>query len=201
MDGSSNVFLLGFIGSVLAALGTGLGGIGVLFLRSPSERTQDGMLSAAAGVMLAATFFSLLLPALDHADRELPRRDGGRGWLRRRRQGERHGARDRHRPAEHPGRIRGRGLAGGGRLCAQPRAGRRAAHGARRADRRRGRAAAVSLAEPLLPAILGLAAGAMLFVISDEIIPETHRRGYENVATFSLLGGFVLMMFLDTLLA
>jgi ZIP family zinc transporter len=62
-------------------------------------------------------------------------------------------------------------------------------------------AAAVALAEPLLPLILGLAAGAMLFVISDEIIPETHRRGYENVATFSLLGGFVVMMFLDVLFA
>ena len=62
-------------------------------------------------------------------------------------------------------------------------------------------AAAVSLAEPLMPIILGMAAGAMLFVISDEIIPETHRRGYENVATFSLLGGFVVMMFLDTVFA
>jgi zinc transporter, ZIP family len=49
--------------------------------------------------------------------------------------------------------------------------------------------------------VLGMAAGAMLFVISDEIIPETHRRGYENVATFSLLGGFVAMMFLDTVFA
>jgi zinc transporter, ZIP family len=39
----------------------------------------------------------------------------------------------------------------------------------------------------------------MLFVISDEIIPETYRRGYENVATFSLLGGFVAMMYLDTI--
>jgi zinc transporter, ZIP family len=62
-------------------------------------------------------------------------------------------------------------------------------------------AAAVTLAEPLMPIILGLAAGAMLFVISDEIIPETHRRGYETIATFSLLGGFVAMMFLDTLFA
>jgi ZIP family zinc transporter len=62
-------------------------------------------------------------------------------------------------------------------------------------------AAAVSLAEPLMPLILGMAAGAMLFVISDEIIPETHRRGYENVATFSLIGGFVVMMFLDTVFA
>jgi zinc transporter, ZIP family len=40
----------------------------------------------------------------------------------------------------------------------------------------------------------------MLFVISDEIIPETHRRGYENLATFSLFGGFACMMFLDATL-
>jgi ZIP family zinc transporter len=61
--------------------------------------------------------------------------------------------------------------------------------------------AAVWLAEPLMPWILGLAAGAMLFVISDEIIPETHRRGYENIATFALLTGFALMMFLDAVFA
>jgi ZIP family zinc transporter len=41
----------------------------------------------------------------------------------------------------------------------------------------------------------------MLFVISDEIIPETHRRGYENIATFALLTGFALMMFLDAVFA
>jgi len=52
-----------------------------------------------------------------------------------------------------------------------------------------------------MPWILGLAAGAMLFVISDEIIPETHRRGYENIATFALLIGFALMMFLDAAFA
>ena len=49
--------------------------------------------------------------------------------------------------------------------------------------------------------MLGLAAGAMLFVISHEIIPETHRRGYEHLATFSLIGGFVLMMLLDATLS
>jgi ZIP family zinc transporter len=41
----------------------------------------------------------------------------------------------------------------------------------------------------------------MLFIISDEIIPETHRNGYEDVATFSLLGGFAIMMFLDVVFA
>jgi hypothetical protein len=43
-------------------------------------------------------------------------------------------------------------------------------------------------------------AGAMLFIINDEIIPETHRRGFENLATFCLLIGFVCMMFLDATL-
>ncbi|MEW8015008.1 MAG: hypothetical protein AB2807_09555 [Candidatus Sedimenticola endophacoides] len=51
-----------------------------------------------------------------------------------------------------------------------------------------------------MPWTLTFAAGAMLFVISDEIIPETHRRGYETLATFSLLAGFVFMMYLDATL-
>jgi ZIP family zinc transporter len=59
---------------------------------------------------------------------------------------------------------------------------------------------AVSLAGPVMPLALAFAAGAMLFVISDEIIPETHRRGFENLATFSLLVGFVGMMYLDATL-
>jgi ZIP family zinc transporter len=61
--------------------------------------------------------------------------------------------------------------------------------------------AAVSFAEPIVPWTLGFAAGAMLFVISDEIIPETHRGGYEDVATFSLLVGFALMILLDATFA
>ncbi len=43
----------------------------------------------------------------------------------------------------------------------------------------------------------GLAAGAMLFVISDEIIPESHRQGLEQEGTIGLMFGFVVMMFLD----
>ena len=50
----------------------------------------------------------------------------------------------------------------------------------------------------LLPIGLGFAAGAMLFVISHEIIPESHRGGRERYATTGLVVGFVLMMFLDT---
>jgi ZIP family zinc transporter len=59
----------------------------------------------------------------------------------------------------------------------------------------------VWLAGPMMPLTLGFAAGAMLFIISDEIIPETHRGGYEDIATFSLLIGFVVMMFLDAVFA
>jgi ZIP family zinc transporter len=52
----------------------------------------------------------------------------------------------------------------------------------------------------LLPWGLGFAAGAMLFVISHEIIPESHRKGHEVWATGGLMIGFVLMMLLDTAL-
>lgn len=52
----------------------------------------------------------------------------------------------------------------------------------------------------MLPWGLAIAAGAMLFVISHEIIPETHAQGHELVATAGLMLGFVLMMGLDTAL-
>ncbi len=45
------------------------------------------------------------------------------------------------------------------------------------------------------------AAGAMLFVISDEMIPESHRKGFEREATFGLTAGFVIMMLSDCLFA
>ncbi len=50
------------------------------------------------------------------------------------------------------------------------------------------------------PAGLGLAAGAMIFVVSHEVIPETHRNGHETPATLGLMAGFALMMVLDTAL-
>ncbi|WP_195796067.1 ZIP family metal transporter [Roseateles sp. DAIF2] len=58
----------------------------------------------------------------------------------------------------------------------------------------------VSQWQPLLPWGLGFAAGAMLFVISHEIIPESHRKGHERWATQGLMLGFALMMVLDTAL-
>jgi ZIP family zinc transporter len=59
--------------------------------------------------------------------------------------------------------------------------------------------ALVSVFHPILPWALAFAAGAMLFVVSDEIIPESHRKGFEREATFGLMAGFVIMMLLDTL--
>ena len=51
------------------------------------------------------------------------------------------------------------------------------------------------------PIGLGLSAGAMIFVVSHEVIPETHRNGHQTVATLGLMVGFALMMTLDTALA
>lgn len=50
------------------------------------------------------------------------------------------------------------------------------------------------------PVGLGLAAGAMIFVVSHEVIPETHRNGHQTPATLGLMAGFALMMVLDTTL-
>ncbi len=58
----------------------------------------------------------------------------------------------------------------------------------------------VNMTSTALPWGLGFSAGAMLFVISHEIIPESHRQGHETFATGGLMIGFVLMMFMDTAL-
>lgn len=50
------------------------------------------------------------------------------------------------------------------------------------------------------PIGLGLAAGAMIFVVSHEVIPETHRNGHQTPATLGLMAGFAVMMVLDTAL-
>ncbi|NLY76259.1 MAG: ZIP family metal transporter [Firmicutes bacterium] len=58
----------------------------------------------------------------------------------------------------------------------------------------------VCVAKPMLPLMLAFAAGAMLFVISHEIIPETHKENSSKLTTHSLIIGFVIMMFLDNVL-
>jgi ZIP family zinc transporter len=60
---------------------------------------------------------------------------------------------------------------------------------------------AVQLAAPLLPYAMGFAAGAMIYVISDEIIPETHTKGHERIATIGTILGVIVMLYLDVTLA
>ncbi|MBQ2988494.1 MAG: ZIP family metal transporter [Clostridia bacterium] len=59
---------------------------------------------------------------------------------------------------------------------------------------------AVSLASAILPFALAFAGGTMLYVISDEMIPETHAHGHERGATYALLVGFCIMLMTDVLL-
>ena len=59
---------------------------------------------------------------------------------------------------------------------------------------------AVSIASAILPFALAFAGGTMLYVISDEMIPETHAHGSERGATYALLVGFCLMLVTDVLL-
>jgi ZIP family zinc transporter len=255
-----STFWLGTLGSLLAGLGTGVGALGIYLLRRPSDRAQDAMLSAAAGVMLAATFFSLLAPALEQADELTLNKALGVVFVAAGVLAGAGGLFAIHRLVPHEHFVLGRegpssdrlariwlfiiaitlhnfpeGMAvgvgfGGGDIAN----GVSLALGIGLQNIPEGFAVSISLlaigysrsaafwvgtltglVEPIggalgaavvsiaaaLPVVLGMAAGAMLFVISDEIIPETHRRGYETVATFSLLGGFVAMMFLDTVFA
>ena len=59
---------------------------------------------------------------------------------------------------------------------------------------------AVTLASAILPFALAFAGGTMLYVISDEMIPETHAHGNERAATYSLLVGFATMLAFDFIL-
>jgi ZIP family zinc transporter len=61
-------------------------------------------------------------------------------------------------------------------------------------------AAAVLLVRPILPYALAFAAGAMIFVVVEELIPESHRHGFEDAATMGAMGGFTVMMVLDVAL-
>lgn len=57
-----------------------------------------------------------------------------------------------------------------------------------------------SLSESLLPVMLGFAGGAMLYVTSDEMIPETHAHGFQKQATYALLVGFMTLLLFDKML-
>jgi ZIP family zinc transporter len=56
---------------------------------------------------------------------------------------------------------------------------------------------AVMTFQPILPYALAFAAGAMIFVVVEEVIPETQRDKYTDVATLGFIGGFIIMMTLD----
>jgi ZIP family zinc transporter len=260
LPGDSEIFWFGAIASLLAGLGTSVGALAVFLLRRPSHRALVGLISGAAGVMLAATFFSLLEPAIEHAEARASHSGIGVAivlvgvfigammlFAIHRSSPHEHFEQGREGPAgSHLNRLwlfviaitlhnfpegmavgvgfagedvaNGvslgigiglqnipEGLAVGVSLLAigyskplafavasltglvEPVGG---AIGA----------AAVWLAEPAIPVILGIAAGAMLFIISDEIIPETHRGEDKNLATFSLLAGVAVMLFLDVAL-
>ncbi|MDC7994187.1 MULTISPECIES: ZIP family metal transporter [Flavobacteriaceae] len=60
---------------------------------------------------------------------------------------------------------------------------------------------AVSTFQPILPYALSFAAGAMIFVVVEEVIPETQRDNYTDIATMGFIGGFIIMMALDVGLA
>lgn len=251
-----NTILLGFLASLAAGfIGTGAGALPIFFATDVSRRKLDIMLGFAAGVMLAATIFGLIIPAVDHGG------DGPEGaiiaglgillgsiFV---------GLIDRFSPHIHP--LTGpeglptnlhrtwlfiiaiaihnfpEGLAiGAGFSHGDTRSGIALTIGIALQNMPEGLAVAapllsegysrrkaflialatgavepigaligatlVKLAEALLPFGLAFAAGAMLFVISDEIIPETHAHGSQRVATYALVVGFVIMMILDTAL-
>lgn len=252
-----NPILLGTLGALGAGMMTGVGAIPALLGKYPSERARDGLLGFAAGVMLAASFFSLIVPALEiaterYGDGAIPAAIAAIGILA--------GALaiavlDRILPHEHflmgrqgpsspslrrvwlfiiaitihnfpEGLAVGVGFAGSsyenGLSLAIGIGLQNVPEGLAVAVALMGEnyskyrafsiaaltgliepvggligALAVSVSAPLLPWGLVFAAGAMLYVISHEIIPETHRRGYQNVATTGLMIGLVIMLFLD----
>lgn len=255
--GTLSPVLLGFLGSLAAGLMTAVGAIPVLFGKSPSRELRDISLGFAAGVMLSASFFSLIIPALDAA--ELQFGEGaipaliacigiliGMGAVALMNEKLPH----EHFKSGHEGpsseslrRIwlfiiaitihnLPEGLAVGVGFGANGfEGGFPIALGIGLQNAPEGLAVAVALlgegytarrsftiaaltglvepvtgllgaaviviAQPLLPWGLAFAAGAMLYVISHEIIPETHRSGHQNKATVGLAIGLVVMLFLD----
>jgi ZIP family zinc transporter len=250
---------LGLIGSAIAGLGTGLGAVPILFVRRITQNMQGILLGFGAGVMLAATAFSLVLPGLEAASvAERPFSaalvviagillGGIFLWFS-------------HQYFPHEHFFKGRegadpanlkrvwlfviaiaihnfpeglavGVGFGGDNLANGIAltigiglqnipeGLVAALSlvSEKYTRREAflvslltgliepiggliGAATVAVSQSVLPIAMGFAAGAMLFVISDEIIPESNRLGFERAGTTGVMLGFVLMLFLDVTL-
>jgi ZIP family zinc transporter len=248
---------LGFLASLAAGLVTAVGAIPVLFDRSVSRQINDMSLGFAAGVMLAASFFSLIIPGLEAArtlygNGLLPAfiavagvlMGGGFVALLNETVPHEHFFQGREGPVEAElariwlfvlaitihnvpeGLAVGVGFAGGdvekGTILATGIGLQNAPEGLAVAlalvsiGYSRGYAFAVasltglvepiagllgawavSLSQLLLPWAMSFAAGAMIYVISHEIIPETHRHGFQNASTLGLMIGLAVMMFLD----
>jgi ZIP family zinc transporter len=246
---STEIIWLGIAASSIAGLATGAGALPVLFTKKVSDRLLDIMLGFSAGIMLAATFFSLIIPAIDLSnvwvavlgiiigaivlhlvDRFIPHFHpmlGAEGpssrlskvWLFAL-------AITIHNFPEGlaVGVSFGSGDVAAGLVVAMAIGLQNMPEGLAVAlpllregySRRKSLwygtltglvepvggllgVALVSVFHPILPWALAFAAGAMLFVVSDEIIPESHRKGFEREATFGLMAGFVIMMVLDSL--
>jgi ZIP family zinc transporter len=246
----SNIILLGFLATIGTGFATGVGALPVLFTRKIPDKLMDALLGFAAGVMLAATSFSLLVPAielggagiavvglvagalfLDFADRRIPHTHFIKGpegpespalrrvWLlilaitlhnfpEGLAVGIAFGSGDIPTATVLAIAIAlqnmPEGLAVALPLVREGFSRRRALAYATLSGMAEPIAGligvvAVQYMRPILPFGLAFAAGAMLFVVSDEMIPETHRRGHERVGTAGVIAGFVIMMFLDTL--
>jgi len=251
---------LALLGGAAGFAATALGALPALVLRKLPQRVEDSLLGMAAGMMLAASAFSLLLPGLESGAEMLGSRPLGAGVVVI---GFALGVLlmlglDQFTPHEHaktgpcgPGHARcGRiwlfvfaialhnlpeGMAIGVAFSQGDMAvglplttaialqdipeGLAVALALRSAGFAPGFAVLVAAASGLLeplgallgvglstglalayPAGLGLAAGAMIFVVSHEVIPETHRNGHQTPATLGLMLGFAVMMVLDTTL-
>lgn len=260
-SGEANAALrLGLLGGLAGFIATAAGALPALFLRGLSNRTEDTMLGLAAGMMLAASSFSLILPGLAAGEQITGHTTLGAltvvaglglGVLLML-------GLDQFTPHEHEhggpcgagcGRVSrvwlfvfaialhnlpegmaigvsfsqgdlGVGLPLTTAIALQDipegLAVAMALKAAGLSPQRAVWVAALSgLMEPVgallgiglasglalaYPIGLGLAAGAMIFVVSHEVIPETHRNGHQTPATIGLMAGFAVMMVLDTTL-
>jgi ZIP family zinc transporter len=255
-----SIVMMGVLASLGAGLMTGVGALLVLFGKSVPRRASDMLLGFAAGVMISASFFSLILPGIEFAEDR-----SGSVWIAAgiAAAGIALGAivvwvMNETLPHEHfiqgpegadPGVLSriwlfiiaiaihnfpegmavGVGFGGGnvanGVSLATGIGLQNAPEGLAVAVALRGLGysrwhsflialltgliepvggligvVAVTVSEALLPWGLTFAAGAMLYIISHEIIPETHRGGHQKTATAGLILGLILMMFLDVTL-